>query len=121
LLGLHPKPHITLKGVKIMSNYKQVKVNFKPEEFVKLEEFSRDKNMTKAEYIRQKLDATIGEPRQPRQLKVEKVLPSNLLYELKKIGTNVNQIATIANTNKALDRQILSSLVRIEELLKGIL
>jgi len=44
-----------------------------------------------------------------------------LLHELHRIGNNLNQIARYANTHKALDRQVLASLARIEEDLKGLL
>ncbi len=44
-----------------------------------------------------------------------------LLYELHRIGNNINQIAKYANTNKVLDRQILASLARFESDLKELL
>ncbi len=44
-----------------------------------------------------------------------------ILHELHRIGNNLNQIARYANTKKVLDRQVLASLARIEEDLKGLL
>lgn len=41
-----------------------------------------------------------------------------LLHELHRIGNNINQVAKYANTNKALDRQVLAMLSRIESDLK---
>ncbi len=41
-----------------------------------------------------------------------------LLHELHRIGNNINQVAKYANTNKALDRQVLAMLLRIESDLK---
>ena len=43
-----------------------------------------------------------------------------ILYQLNKIGNNLNQIAKIANINKTVDKQILESLVRIEKSLKDL-
>ena len=44
-----------------------------------------------------------------------------ILHELHRIGNNLNQIARHANTHKALDRQVLASLVSIESDLKELL
>lgn len=43
-----------------------------------------------------------------------------LLYELHKIGNNINQIAKYANTHKKLDDYILISLSKIEKQLEGL-
>jgi hypothetical protein len=40
------------------------------------------------------------------------------LYELNRIGNNLNQIAKYANINKELDTKILEQLARIEEMLQ---
>ena len=44
-----------------------------------------------------------------------------LLHEIHRVGNNLNQVARYANTHKALDRQVLSSLVRIESDLKELM
>jgi len=44
-----------------------------------------------------------------------------ILHELHRIGNNLNQIARYVNTHKALDRQVLASLSRIESDLKELL
>jgi antitoxin component of RelBE/YafQ-DinJ toxin-antitoxin module len=44
-----------------------------------------------------------------------------ILFELNRIGNNLNQISKYANTHKKLDMQILSSLARIEDDLKKLL
>lgn len=103
------------------SKYKQVKVNFKPNEFQRLEEVAEQLGLSKAELIRQQIGANFDNVRNPKGKSKLKVLPPELLYNLKKIGTNINQIALRANTNKVLDREILIALVRIEDRLKEIL
>lgn len=103
------------------SKNKQVKVLFKPNEFANLEQLAKAKGVSKAEWIRQKIGATFDDVRQPHYQKVEKSVPHEVLYELNKIGNNLNQIATYANRNKALDRTILKGLVSIEDRLKALL
>jgi len=44
-----------------------------------------------------------------------------ILFELNRIGNNLNQISKYANIHKKLDMQILSSLARIEDDLKKLL
>ena len=105
------------------TKYKQVKVNFKPSQFEKLEQLAEAKGVTKAEWIRQKIGANIDEEdiRAPKPKPREGQTDTALLYELHKIGNNINQVARYANTNKALDREILSELIRIEDRLKTLL
>jgi len=100
---------------------KQVKVGLKPEHFEKLENFAEAKGITKAEWIRQKLKLEYENVRQPTVITVAKTTDPKVLYELQKIGTNLNQLALHANTNKTLDRMILTHLVSIEDRLKALL
>jgi len=105
------------------TKYKQVKINFKPSQFEQLEKLAEAKGITKAEWIRQKIGAKIDEEdiRAPKPKPKEGQTDTALLYELHKIGNNINQLARHANTQNALDRQILSELVRIEDRLKTLL
>jgi hypothetical protein len=104
-----------------MAEYKQVKINFRPEHFAKLESLAQAKNLSKADWIRRKLGLEYEEARQPIDKTEAKSTDPKVLYELKKIGTNINQLATIANTHKVLDREILKNLVSIENTLKTLL
>lgn len=45
-------------------------------------------------------------------------LQADLIYELNKIGNNLNQIARLANTRKELDIAVLQELQKIRELLE---
>lgn len=45
----------------------------------------------------------------------------NLVRAIGRIGSNLNQIAKYANTNKQLDDKVLSSITRIETLLISII
>lgn len=101
--------------------YKQVKVNFTPEHFARLEELSNKNGVSKAEWIRRKLKLNYEDMPQPKGKVQTKEADPKLIYELAKIGNNINQLARQANVNKALDREILSALVRIEDKLKTVL
>ena len=45
----------------------------------------------------------------------------NLIYEINKIGLNLNQIAKYTNSKKVLDKIILEQLIQIEKQLNNIL
>jgi hypothetical protein len=96
--------------------YKQVKINLKPEEYDRIEAAAEEDGVTKAEWIRRRIGAEIDEEdRRSRRSSVEtKAADPRLLYELNRIGNNLNQIATRSNANKAVDREVLTALLRIE-------
>ena len=102
--------------------YKQVKINFKPKHFEKLSELAEAQGVSKSDWIRRRLKLEYEEARQPKAEAPEaKVTDPKVLYELNKIGTNLNQIAEYTNRNKALDRTILKALISIEDRLKALL
>ena len=127
LSGETPKPHelklffLFYKGTTIMAKYRQVKINFKPEDFQKLELLAEEAELTKAEYIRKNLgDFSIPKTRVPKG-KIKKISNNPMLFEVAKIGANVNQIAKYCNTKKRLDTYILAELVALEKSLKALL
>ena len=104
-----------------MAKYKQVKVNFKPEDFDKLELLANYAELSKAELVRQALgDFSIPTAR-AKKGKVNLSANNPMLFEVAKIGTNLNQIAKFCNTNKGLDIQVLTQLVALEKSLKALL
>ena len=52
--------------------------------------------------------------------KIKSKITNDLIYEVSKIGNNLNQIAKYVNTQKALDLQILEKLVEIEKHLESL-
>jgi hypothetical protein len=98
--------------------YKQVKVNLRPEQHQELSRKAEALGITIAELLRQSVGQKIDKVREPRAKRTVKQTDPALLYELHKIGNNINQLAKHANTNKALDRTILDALSRIENELK---
>lgn len=101
--------------------YKQVKVNLTHEKYKILEDSSNELEITKAEFIRQKIGATFENSRQPRSRKVVSSIDPKLLYQLNKIGNNLNQIATHTNEKKEIDTEVLISLNNIEKMLMRLL
>lgn len=101
--------------------YKQVKINFKPEHFDKISELAEAKGLSKSDYIRQRIGLNYEEARQPKVEIQAKATDPKVLYELNKIGTNLNQIAEYANRKKILDIAILKALISIDDRLKVLL
>ena len=103
------------------STLKQIKVNFTLAHHEKLTYLAKEAGLTKAQWIRSQLNTTFENPREPTVTRVHKTTDPELLYHLNKIGNNLNQIATHANTKKTLDMQVLIQLVSIEKALKQLL
>jgi hypothetical protein len=101
--------------------YKQVKVNLHPEDYEKMQKLAEQYDTTIASLFRELADMQIDKPRKPRGGKKEGAVDYAILYELNKIGNNINQIAKYANTHKSLDRTILALLSSIEDKLKTML
>ena len=107
---------------------KQVKVNFYEEQHNFLKAKAKENNMTIAQFIRQQLNINLDDKdvKNRYKNKEEKELTKKdemLIYQVSKIGNNLNQIAKVLNTKKddinTLD--ILQSLVKIEADLKELL
>jgi hypothetical protein len=103
------------------SKYKQVKINMKPEDDEKLLLVAEKNHKTKADYIRGVLKIEIENAPAPKIEKVYKKTDPFLMYEIKKIGVNLNQIAKHTNIKKRVEREMLSALFRIENDLKKLL
>ena len=104
---------------------KQIKVNFYPYQHEQIKNLAVEKKVTIAQFIREKLELTLDEKDTRKiytetQKKVYKSSDPKLLFELNKIGNNLNQIAKVINQKKddinSID--ILQSLVNIEQQIK---
>jgi len=104
-----------------MAKYKQIKVNLTHEKYKIVEDSSNHLEITKAEFIRRSIGATFENSRQPRSKKIINVVDPQLLYQVNKIGNNLNQIAKQANKNKQTDLEILVTLYGIEKMLMKLL
>lgn len=128
LLGLDPKPLPLLKVVKYrlkgdtkMSKYKQVKINLEVDDHDKLQKYCSNENITMASFFRNLAEYKIENIREPRNTREHKTTDPNLLYQLNKMGINLNQIAKYANQNQEVDLKVLMQLASIEKLLKEFL
>jgi len=97
-----------------MAKYRQVKVNLRPEDYDALERQAIAEEISMAELFRQAVGVGIPD-RRDRNMNEERLA---LIYELKKIGTNINQIAKHVNTEKVIDRAALDALIEIQRELK---
>ena len=86
-----------------MSKYKQIKVNVLEDEYIKLVQIAKKQNITLAELFRLSVGTRIKNAPKPHKEKpkiVYKRTDPNLLYEINKIGVNINQIARYLNSGK---------------------
>jgi len=97
--------------------YKQIKINISVEDYKKLSIESENQAVTRAEYIRQKMQIDFEEKRLPQGKIFQKKNNVDLkfLYELNKIGVNINQISKHTNIENSVDIEVLKSLLKIEK------
>ncbi len=103
--------------------YKQVKINLTEEHYKELQEEALSNDTSIAKLIRDKLGIDLKDT--PKALQRSRKVRSDkkeivkadpqLLYHLSKIGTNLNQISKHLNSNNAVDRVVLSTIIEIQE------
>jgi len=99
-----------------MSKYKQIKVNVTKTVHAKLVQTAEENNITLAELFRLSVHTKIEDKRQRTKEKrkiIYKKTDPNLLYQVNKIGVNINQIARHLNSGE--DDLKLQMLYRIYE------
>jgi len=99
-----------------MSKYKQIKVNVTEDVHEKLVQIAQKHNITLAELFRLSVHTNIENAPSRRKEKskiIYKQTDPNLLYEVNKIGVNLNQIARHLNSGE--DDLKLQTLYRIYE------
>lgn len=107
-------------------NYKQVKINLTEEHYQELQDEALSNDTSIAKLIRDKLGIDLKST--PKALQRNRKVRSDkkpvvkadpqLLYHLAKIGNNLNQISKHLNSNNAVDRVVLTSLIEVQEELK---
>jgi predicted DNA-binding protein len=91
---------------------KRITIRIPNELYEKLKQQSDETGYTLSEIIRMKLQkGNRGEI-------PNKKLTKEFVYELNRIGNNINQIAKHCNTKKAIDRLAVLELAKIKELLE---
>ena len=107
-------------------NYQQVKINLTQEHYQELQEEALGNGMSIAQLVRHKIGIDLkSTPRsfqRSRKVRSDKkpVVKADpqLLYHLAKIGTNLNQISKHLNSNNAVDRVVINSIIEIQEEIK---
>jgi len=90
-----------------MSKYKQIKVNFSVEDHSKISQIAVSENKTIAELIRSRFSSEIENAPLPKQIVTYKQTDPKLLYEIKKIGNNINQAIKKLHQGQILEKRIL--------------
>ena len=100
--------------------YRQIKINLTPEDFQRVEEAAAAAGISKAEWIRRRINAKIeNAPSRNAPQKCNRTDPKTLRL-LKNIGNNINQIAAFVNTRKQIDYNVLKMLVAVEQQLNDL-
>ena len=112
MLELRPKTQLLFKKVTQIipderripvPKYKQIKVNVTEDVHAKLVRIAKKHNITLAELFRLSVHTSIENAPSPRKEKLKiiyKRTDPNLLYEVNKIGVNINQIARHLNSGE---------------------
>jgi len=83
-----------------------------------LDQFNKNYNFTRNDLIK-KILYQVSEKKCPSIKKEDKIL--KLIYEINKIGNNINQIAKKVNFTKKLDRDVLEQLGEIKNILNKVI
>ena len=102
-----------------MATYRPIKINVTPEHYDELLEKAQSNDLTIAQYVRKELDIDLGVKPRVRKKRTDANIfnkaDPDLLYQLAKIGNNINQVAKICNTSKDEDIQIVQTLIQIRD------
>ena len=83
-----------------------------------LDQFNKNYNFTRNDLIK-KILYQVSEKKCPQIKREDKIL--KLIYEINKIGNNINQIAKKVNFTKKLDREVLEQLGEIKNKLDEVI
>lgn len=104
-----------------MSNYKQIKTNLAPLDYDKVAALAKTQGLSMSAYIRKMLNAK-NDLDTKKENKAFTPCDPLLLYELNKLGNNLNQLVKQVNIKQRLDyiafetiEQIAQSLEEIKE------
>lgn len=92
------------------------------EEAKRVRELAKSKGITVSDFVRSKLlDLPIPERISPERLARKSEEFRKFLYEINKIGVNINQIARYCNQYREIDCEVLARLIEIREDLRDLL
>jgi len=96
-----------------MERTKRITIRLTDDEYLLLKQQSNNLDITLSEYIRKKI---LG-----NRERITNKCTKELLYEINRIGNNLNQIARHCNINKSVDKLVLKELVDIEKKLNELM
>ncbi len=92
----------------------QTKVNFRPEVHANLKAIAESEGLTIAEYIRKQLSTSIEKAPKPKVTRVYKTIDPKLLYELRMIGNNLNQLTLLCNMKKTVNKLTYQAILSMQ-------
>ena len=104
-------PPQTPEGANLENTKKYKKtIRFTESEIEQIEKKLKEHNLSFSEFAR---NAILGK-------KINSKISIKLVYEINKIGNNLNQIAKRVNTLKKIDNEVLTKLIDIDKKLEGL-
>ena len=92
-----------------MSNYKQIKTNLTPLDYEKVEALAKTEGLSMSAYVRKLLNSknNLDTKKENRSFTP---CDSLLLYQLNKLGTNLNQLVKKVNITQSIDNEAFEKL-----------
>lgn len=96
------------------SKYKQVKVNFLPEDLERISKIAKSEGVSNAEFLRRLTESKIHNAPKPKVARVYKTIDPKLLYELRMIGNNLNQLTLLCNMKKTVNKLTYQAILSMQ-------
>lgn len=99
-------------------SYKGIRIKVKVDDYERIKKAAQVKNLSMSAFLRSLVDASIDDVRNRPSIDSQHL--SELIYQFKKIGSNINQIAKKLNSgdNDVSERFVLQQLLIIQRTLK---
>lgn len=102
-------------------SYKEIRITVKTDDYDRIKAAAQNKNLSMAAFVRSLVDATIDDVRKRPSIDSKQL--GELIHHLKKIGSNINQIAKKLNSgnNDVSERFVLQQLLIIQRTMKEVI
>ncbi|MBS9782543.1 MAG: plasmid mobilization relaxosome protein MobC [Arcobacter sp.] len=104
-----------------MQKYKQVKINLTLDQYQKIKYLAEKEGKYLSTFIKEQAELENKLDSVKPKNRIKKIVDPNLLYELNKMGNNINQIAKKLNIEKETDQTMLMTLIAIQKNLEDLL
>lgn len=100
------------------TKYKEIRLLLKEVDYKRISELAETKGLTRAGYLRSLVNLEIDDERQPNTKSKDLI---QLIYQFRKIGLNINQIAKKLNTHHDISHHFfLQQLLTLHKELKEV-